>query len=132
METRVAFIGPMYRSGSQFYDWSAMAEHYATLLSATADFETRTFATFDAAKPYLAQSTGERRMVFLTSERYDPNAVVAATQYPSAKVFVFSEAYPRGAPEVLRDEHPPTPTPGIPLLFALDSITAENMRRLIA
>lgn len=127
---RVAFIGAVRRT-TECNFWE-MAKNYSGIFHITKGFESAAFDHFDPSQTYLAGGLGERRVVFFTDDKTDPVAVVAAVRQRHAKVFVFSEAYSRGAEEVLPDDRAPEATPGKPLIFALDSVSVENIWRLLA
>lgn len=127
---RVAFIGAVKRTSD--YNFWKMAKNYSGIVDLTASFESEAFQSFDASQDFLAKAPGERRIVIFTDERYDPVAAVAAARQARAKVFMFSEAYARGAPEVLPDDQVPEATERKPLIFALDSVSVENIWRLLA
>lgn len=127
---RVAFIGAVRRTtGHNFW---TMAENYAGIVHVPPNFECKAFPSFDASGDFLAKSCGERRIVIFTDEAYDPVAAVAAARQAHAKVLVFTAAYPPGAPEVLPVDQTPASTSRKPLIFALDSVSVENIWRLLA
>ncbi len=126
---RVAFIGAKTDPAAR-HDFWLMACNYANIFRVADGFKAEPFETFGASKHYLAEPRGLIQVVFFTGEKSVADAVVAARQH-DAMVFVFSEAYQRGAAEVLPDDKAPEATPGKPLLFALDSVSVTNMYRLL-